>query len=246
MANLLARSAAGRLSEFVRSRRFSSLRPSGGVNPPPYAHRAAKAALFFRRSSRARYSSHREKFSRAPGRNSRAAPAFVLARARHAPRTQQSGGPMKRILIAALAIGVLAASGAAFAQMAPTKMGDSAKGKVLTDAKGMTLYTFDKDMGGKSACNGPCAGNWPPLAAVRRRQVRGRLHDRRARRRRQTVGLQGQAALHLEERPQAGRHHRRRLPQQHLAHRQAVSGRRARKENAALPTRGGVRFREKS
>jgi len=37
---------------------------------------------------------------------------------------------------------------------------------VLTDAKGMTLYTFDKDMGGKSACNGPCAGNWPPLAAA--------------------------------------------------------------------------------
>jgi predicted lipoprotein with Yx(FWY)xxD motif len=73
---------------------------------------------------------------------------------------------MKRILIAALAVGAFAASGVAFAQMAPTKMGDSAKGKVLTDAKGMTLYTFDKDMGGKSACNGPCAGNWPPLAAA--------------------------------------------------------------------------------
>jgi len=27
----------------------------------------------------------------------------------------------------------------------------------------MTLYIFDKDSGGKSACNGPCAGNWPPL-----------------------------------------------------------------------------------
>lgn len=34
----------------------------------------------------------------------------------------------------------------------------------LTDAKGMTLYTFDKDAGGKSACNGACATNWPPLA----------------------------------------------------------------------------------
>jgi predicted lipoprotein with Yx(FWY)xxD motif len=29
----------------------------------------------------------------------------------------------------------------------------------------MTLYTFDKDAGGKSACNGPCATNWPPLMA---------------------------------------------------------------------------------
>jgi predicted lipoprotein with Yx(FWY)xxD motif len=33
------------------------------------------------------------------------------------------------------------------------------------DAKGMTLYTFDKDTGGKSACNGQCATNWPPLKA---------------------------------------------------------------------------------
>ena len=73
---------------------------------------------------------------------------------------------MKRLLIAALAIAAVAASGGAFAQMAPAKTGDSAKGKVLTDAKGMTLYTFDKDIGGKSACNGPCAGNWPPLAAA--------------------------------------------------------------------------------
>jgi predicted lipoprotein with Yx(FWY)xxD motif len=37
---------------------------------------------------------------------------------------------------------------------------------VMTDAAGMTLYTFDKDAGGKSACNGPCAANWPPLIAA--------------------------------------------------------------------------------
>ena len=42
-----------------------------------------------------------------------------------------------------------------------------AKGDVLTGANGHTLYTFDKDQAGsgKSACNGPCAANWPPLAA---------------------------------------------------------------------------------
>ena len=33
----------------------------------------------------------------------------------------------------------------AFAQMAPTKTGDSTKGKLLTNDKGMTLYVFDKD-----------------------------------------------------------------------------------------------------
>jgi predicted lipoprotein with Yx(FWY)xxD motif len=36
---------------------------------------------------------------------------------------------------------------------------------VLADAKGMTLYTFDKDTKGVSACSGKCAMNWPPLAA---------------------------------------------------------------------------------
>ena len=36
---------------------------------------------------------------------------------------------------------------------------------VLTDAKGMTLYTFDKDAEGKSNCNGKCAMAWPPLTA---------------------------------------------------------------------------------
>jgi predicted lipoprotein with Yx(FWY)xxD motif len=43
--------------------------------------------------------------------------------------------------------------------------GVKASDGVLTNGAGMTLYTFDKDAGGKSACNGPCATNWPPLAA---------------------------------------------------------------------------------
>jgi len=40
-----------------------------------------------------------------------------------------------------------------------------AKDGMLVTGTGMTLYTFDKDAGGKSACNGPCADNWPPLKA---------------------------------------------------------------------------------
>ncbi len=39
------------------------------------------------------------------------------------------------------------------------------KDGMLVDAKGMTLYTYDKDSDGKSACNGQCAENWPPLMA---------------------------------------------------------------------------------
>ena len=38
---------------------------------------------------------------------------------------------------------------------------------VLAAPNGMTLYTFDRDTTpGKSACNGPCAANWPPLMAI--------------------------------------------------------------------------------
>ncbi|AEB84519.1 hypothetical protein [Alicycliphilus denitrificans] len=44
----------------------------------------------------------------------------------------------------------------------------SAQDGVLVGPNGMTLYVFDKDMAGsgKSVCNGPCATNWPPLAAT--------------------------------------------------------------------------------
>lgn len=73
---------------------------------------------------------------------------------------------MRKRLLSAVTVAALLCASAAFAQMAPAKTGDSAKGKVLTNAQGMTLYTFDKDVGGKSACNGPCTGNWPPLMAA--------------------------------------------------------------------------------
>jgi len=71
---------------------------------------------------------------------------------------------MKKIIVLPLAAFALAFSSAAFA--APTMTGNSAKGQVLTDAKGMTLYTFDKDAPGKLACVGACTGNWPPLLAA--------------------------------------------------------------------------------
>jgi predicted lipoprotein with Yx(FWY)xxD motif len=35
-------------------------------------------------------------------------------------------------------------------------------GKVLVNGHGQTLYLFEKDKHGKSACNGQCAQFWPP------------------------------------------------------------------------------------
>ena len=42
---------------------------------------------------------------------------------------------------------------------------DPKLGKYLTDAKGMTLYVYDKDTKGVSSCTGTCAVNWPPYIA---------------------------------------------------------------------------------
>jgi predicted lipoprotein with Yx(FWY)xxD motif len=66
----------------------------------------------------------------------------------------------------ALSTGTLTATSAFAQAVAPAKTADTAKGKALVDAKGMTLYVFDKDAGGKSVCNGQCATNWPPLVAA--------------------------------------------------------------------------------
>ena len=63
----------------------------------------------------------------------------------------------------AAAVALAALSGLAAAQAAPAMVKDG----VFVGANEMTLYTFDKDQAGsgKSVCNGPCATNWPALAA---------------------------------------------------------------------------------
>jgi predicted lipoprotein with Yx(FWY)xxD motif len=72
----------------------------------------------------------------------------------------------KQTVLVAAIIGLATTGGAMAQSTAPASIADTAKGKALVDSKGMTLYSFDKDSGGKSACNGPCATNWPPLAAT--------------------------------------------------------------------------------
>ena len=93
---------------------------------------------------------------------------------------------MSRTFAAIAALTFILASSAASAQM--LKTADTPKGKTFVDAKGMTLYTFDKDAGGKSMCNGPA----PELAAARshrRRQADRRYDHRGPGRRQEDVGL---------------------------------------------------------
>ena len=71
---------------------------------------------------------------------------------------------MTKSFAAAAALAILFTASAASAQM--LKTADTPKGKAFVDDKGMTLYTFDKDSGGKSMCNGDCAKAWPPAMAM--------------------------------------------------------------------------------
>jgi predicted lipoprotein with Yx(FWY)xxD motif len=82
---------------------------------------------------------------------------------------------MPKLLAIAIAISAAAIiPSAVLAQSAePAKVADTSKGKALVDAKGMTLYTYDNDSGGKSACGGPCAANWPPLKASADAKAKG-------------------------------------------------------------------------
>ena len=77
-----------------------------------------------------------------------------------------------RMIAAAAAVSALAA--AIFVLIPPATHAAQAKGAVVSTAKtglgriivnshGRTLYLFEKDRKGKSACYGQCAALWPPL-----------------------------------------------------------------------------------
>ena len=61
---------------------------------------------------------------------------------------------MKRLFVfAAIAVAVTAS------HANPTQVSNG----VMANKEGKTLYTFDKDVAGKSNCNGGCATAWPPF-----------------------------------------------------------------------------------
>jgi predicted lipoprotein with Yx(FWY)xxD motif len=61
--------------------------------------------------------------------------------------------------VAAVAVGVGQTAG----RGATVATGTSSLGRILVDGQGRTLYLFEKDRRGRSACAGPCAAYWPPL-----------------------------------------------------------------------------------
>ena len=67
--------------------------------------------------------------------------------------------------ITSLVVGLTAAPAATHSapRVVTVKVGSSSHGRILVDARGRTLYLFEKDTRGHSACSGACAGAWPPL-----------------------------------------------------------------------------------
>lgn len=81
---------------------------------------------------------------------------------------------MRRVtILAGLLAGILLAGCAATPPAGPAAV--TVREGILVDAKGMTLYIFDRDVPGKSNCNGDCAVKWPPLMAPAGAQGRGDL-----------------------------------------------------------------------
>ncbi len=81
---------------------------------------------------------------------------------------------MKQLVTTSLALAIAVLAGcASMSGNAPALM----KGGMLVNAKGMTLYTFDRDVAGsgKSVCNGDCAKKWPPMMAATADQSVGDL-----------------------------------------------------------------------
>jgi len=91
--------------------------------------------------------------------------AAISAGARH--HTEETVMTIRSLLLGAVAVAALGA-GTAFAEDyagGAIKSTDIGGKEVLTDAKGMSLYTYDKDTAGTSTCVDKCAANWPPAMA---------------------------------------------------------------------------------
>jgi predicted lipoprotein with Yx(FWY)xxD motif len=77
--------------------------------------------------------------------------------------------PLSLLAAAAVTLALVAAGPAPSAPTTPSAraaklaLSPSAWGKILVDGRGRTLYLFEKDTRGRSACGSPCATYWPPL-----------------------------------------------------------------------------------
>ena len=88
---------------------------------------------------------------------------------------------MKRVFLIISAAGALVSLALLSAALAATdaqtgarvSAASSSLGKIIVDGRGRTLYLFEKDKRGHSACAGTCATYWPPVI-TRGKPIAGR------------------------------------------------------------------------
>ncbi|HZQ15958.1 MAG TPA: hypothetical protein VFA82_04205 [Gaiellaceae bacterium] len=66
------------------------------------------------------------------------------------------------VVAIALAVAAVAAAKPA-ARPATVATAGTSLGRIVVDGRGRSLYLFEKDAKGRSACSGLCASYWPPL-----------------------------------------------------------------------------------
>ena len=150
------------------------------------------------------------------------------ARSRHRLRTCGKSDPLpaaywsamgtKIALAVLIALAVAAAATASPPTHAKVMLRSTSLGTVLVDARGRTLYLFERTPRAKSACYGQCAAVWPPFLTTGAPSSAGRRRRRCSRRAKRKDGtLQVVYAGHplyffsgdTRSRPDEGRGHRR-------------------------------------
>ena len=79
-----------------------------------------------------------------------------------------AGGAVVATLLAAWLVaapGAKAARGQRSVPGAAIKVAKNKLGQIIVDSRGRTVYLFEKDKNGQSACYGACAKFWPPVLA---------------------------------------------------------------------------------
>jgi predicted lipoprotein with Yx(FWY)xxD motif len=81
------------------------------------------------------------------------------------------------LAIALIAAGLInSASGSPYKPGAKVEIAKSRLGRILVDARGRTLYLFEKDKGHASTCYGACASFWPPVTITGKPQAGRGVH----------------------------------------------------------------------
>ena len=87
--------------------------------------------------------------------------------------TRRTTIPLALALLVALAVATAVGTASGSSGGTTVKTRSTNLGTILVDAKGRTLYLFEKDHGGRSSCTGACAKNWPPLLTTGKPKAAG-------------------------------------------------------------------------